>query len=124
MVFGPSNERNYALRMNKKERRTALFSILSQKVADHHVFALDELSLEAPKTKAAAQVFSKMPEHRSLLVILPEKNHAIQKSAANLPHVKVITAAYLNPYDLLRYEKIMFMEPSIKKAEEIFLSSL
>jgi len=55
------------------------------------------------------------------LVVLDKKDAIIEKSANNLPHVKTILIDYLNPYDLLRYENIMFMEASLKRAEELYL---
>jgi len=64
---------------------------------------------------------AKLPQGRSLLVVLEKKDAAIEKSASNLPNVKTILVDYLNPHDLLSHEYIMFMESSIKKAEELFL---
>ena len=63
----------------------------------------------------------KLPAGRSLLIVLEEKNEVLEKSANNLPDVKTILVDYLNPHDLLTYDNIMFMEPSLKKAEELFL---
>jgi large subunit ribosomal protein L4 len=121
VAFGPRNVRNYELNMPKKARRSALFSCLSQKVSDNQVFALDAYSAKAPKTKDFAVMVDKLPKGRSLLVVLDKKDEMIEKSAGNLPNVKTILVDYLNPYDLLNYENIMFMEASIKKAEELFL---
>ncbi len=120
IIFGPRNTRNYSVRMNKKAWRGALTSVLSQKASQEQVFALESFQLEAPKTKAFAHMLALLPKHRSLLVVLPEKSDLIEKSACNLPNVKVVLVNYISPYDLLRYEKIMFMEPSVKKAEELF----
>ncbi len=122
VAFGPTTERNSRLRMNKHERRSALFSALSITATDRKVFALDAFKLDAPKTKAAADMLAKLPAHRSLLVVLSEKNEALEKAANNLPNVKTILVSYLNPYDLLRYEKVMFLEDSLKKAEELYLN--
>lgn len=123
IVFGPSNERNYTKDMNKKERRAALFSALSQKAADKQVFALDAVKLDEPKTKAMVDMLAKLPESRSLLIVLSEKNPFLEKSVNNLPNVKTILVSYLNIRDVLQYEKIMFMEESLKKAEELYLSN-
>ena len=121
IAFGPRNVRNYTLAMPKKARRAALFSCVSQKAADGQVFALDSYSAKAPKTKDFASMLEKLPKGRSLLIILDKKDEVLEKSASNLPDVKTILVDYLNPYDLLSYENVMFMEPSIKKAEELFL---
>jgi len=107
--------------MPKKARQAALFSCLSAKAGDNEIFALDKFEVKQPKTKEFVQMMSKLPVSRSLLVVIPAKDVNIQKSADNLPNVKIILVNYLNPHDLLKYEKVMFMEPAIKKAEELFL---
>lgn len=121
VAFGPTNERNYTKRMNKKARLVALFSCLSSKAGDNQIFALDKFELKEPKVKEFAEMVSKLPASRSLLVVLESKNNIIEKSSSNLPNVKTILVDYLNPYDLLKYDKIMFMESALKKAEELFL---
>lgn len=121
VAFGPRNVRNYELDMPKRARRAALFSILSQRAAENKIFALDSYEAKTPKTKDFATLVGKLPSGRSLLVILEKKDAAIEKSAGNLPHVKTILVDYLNPHDLLTFDNIMFMKPSIKRAEELFL---
>jgi large subunit ribosomal protein L4 len=121
VAFGPRGNRNYSQRMPKKARQAALFSCLSAKAGDNEIFALDKFEVKQPKTKEFVQMMSKLPVSRSLLVVIPAKDVNIQKSADNLPNVKIILVNYLNPHDLLKYEKVMFMEPAIKKAEELFL---
>lgn len=120
-AFGPRNDRNYSKDMPKKARRIALFSVLTQKATDSEIFALDGFTSKEPKTKEFAVMMSKLPVTRSLLVVLSEKDAVLEKSASNLPNVKTILVNYLNPHDLLKYEKVMFLEPALKKAEELFL---
>jgi large subunit ribosomal protein L4 len=121
VVFGPRNVRNYELMMPKKARRQALFSGLSQKVAEKSVFALDKFEVKTPKTKDFAALLKKLPIERSLLVVIGEKDIKLEKSANNLPNVKTILVDYLNLHDLLKYEKVMFMQSALKKAEQLFL---
>lgn len=121
VAFGPRNDRNYSKDMTKKARRSALFSCLSIKAGGDQVFALDKFDVKKPTTKEFSQMLSKMPIERSLLVVLAEKDANIEKSAGNMPNVKTILVNYLNPHDLLKYEKVMFLESAIKKAEELFL---
>lgn len=121
VAFGPRNVRNFSLDMPKKARRSALFSCLSQKAADSKIFALDSYKADAPKTKDFVSLVGKLPAGRSLLIVMEEKNEMLEKSASNLPDVKTILVDYLNPHDLLTYDNIMFMEPSLKRAEELFL---
>ena len=120
-AFGPRNDRNYSKDMPKKARKIALFSVLTQKANDSEIFALDGFTSKEPKTKDFAVMMAKLPVERSLLVVLSEKDAILEKSASNLPNVKTILVNYLNPHDLLRYEKVMFLESALKKAEELFL---
>jgi len=121
VAFGPRNVRNYEKMMPKKERRLALFSGLSQKASENAVFALDKFEVKTPKTKEFVALLSKLPVKKSLLIVTAEKDINFDKSVKNIPNVKVILADYLNLHDLLKYEKVMFMEPAINKAEKLFL---
>ncbi len=121
VAFGPRNVRNYDKQMPKKARRAALFSGLSQKASDKAVFALDKFEVKEPKTKDFAALLKKLPVERSLLVVMAEKDMNLEKSANNLPNVKIMLVDYLNLRDLLKYEKVMFMESALKRAEELFL---
>ena len=121
VAFGPRNDKNYEKQMPKKARRAALFSGLSQLVSDKAVIALDKFEVKVPKTKEFTSLFAKLPVEKSLLVVISEKDSNLEKSANNLPNVKVLLVDYLNLHDLLKYEKVMFLESALKKAEELFL---
>lgn len=121
VAFGPSNAQSYKKMMPKKARRAALFSGLSQKAGDKSVFALDKFEVKVPKTKDFETMLKKLPVERSLLVVMGEKDINLEKSVSNLPNVKTILVNYLNLHDLLKYEKVMFLESAIKQAEELFL---
>ena len=121
IAFGPRNDRNFEKNMPKKARRAALFSGLSQKAGESQVFALDKFEMKVPKTKDFKAFYDKLPTERSLLVVISERDINLEKSASNLPNVKVILVDYLNLHDLFKYEKVMFMESALKKAEELFL---
>ncbi len=121
VAFGPSNKRNFKKAMPKKARRAALFSGLSQKASQKSIFALNQFKIKSPKTKEFIKLLEQLPVKKSLLIILNEKDRNLEKSVSNLPNVKAILVNYINLHDLLKYEKIMFMEPALKKAEELFL---
>lgn len=122
VVFGPRNARNFTKRMPKKARQLALFSALSLQAGDGNVFALDTWKSDAPKTKDFATLMGKLPVDRSLLVVLAEKDANLEKSANNIKNVKTILVNYLNVFDVLKYEKVMFLESALEKAEKLFLS--
>ena len=107
--------------MPKTARRGALFSALSQQVQGANVFALEEFKMDSPKTKTFAALLHKLPFKRSVLMVLPEGNRNLEKSAGNLPNVTPILVNYLNVFDVLKHEKVMFLAPALKKAEELFL---
>jgi len=121
VAHGPSTERNFSMRITKKASRAALFSILSQKASEDAIFVLENFEVKIPKTKEFTKMMSKLPVKRSLLIVLDAKNANFEKSSGNVPNVKSILVNYLNPHDLLKYEKVMFMKPALKKAEELFL---
>ena len=121
--FGPRNVRNFKKDMPKKQRRLALFSAISQKLRDEQVIGLDKYENAEIKTKQLADVLSKIPTGKDLLLVLPEKNNIIAKSARNLPNVKTILVNYLNIADLQKYETVVFLEDSIEKMETIFLAA-
>jgi large subunit ribosomal protein L4 len=122
VAHGPRNNRNFTKMMPKKERRAALFSSLSAQAKDKNIFALEGFAEKAPKTKKFAELLSKLPESKNYLFVLAERNEVFEKSAANMPNVKVIFASYLNPYDVLHSHKVCFVADGMKKLEETFLS--
>jgi len=114
VAFGPRNERNYLKTMNKKTKKRALYGILTQKVKDGLMFGLDDFALKTPKTKDALAVLANISLHDvKLLVVLDKKNDIIEKSLRNIPRVKYIQSTYLNPVDLLEYDKVLFLEEAL-----------
>lgn len=121
VAFGPRNNRNFKQMMPKKQRRQALFSALSVKMAEGKIIALEAYTNEAIKTKTFEQMLHKLPIEKDVLVVLPAKNQVIEKSSNNLPYVKSIQVSYLNIADLQKYDHVLFMKESLKKMEEVFL---
>ncbi len=118
---GPRNTRNFSKAMPKKERRAALFSALSVQAKDKNIFALENFAEKTPKTKKFAELLEKLPEAKKYLFVLPEKNEVFEKSAKNIPNVKVILANYTNPYDLLWADKVCFLKEALAKLENVFI---
>ena len=121
VAMGPRNNRNFEKDMPKKQRRKALFSALSLKMKDGGILALDKYEAKEIKTKDFIEMLGKLPEARRTLVVLDQKNEMLEKSARNIPNVKTLLVNYLNIADLVKYEKVLFLEPALKKAEEIFV---
>ena len=121
VAFGPRNNRNFTLRMPRKQRRAALFSALSQKMAEGKILALDIYKNDKTKTKAFVEMLHKLPIETDVLIVLPSKNDLIAKSSRNLPFVKTLLVNYLNIADLQKYDHLLFMEEALKKIDEVFL---
>ena len=119
ITFGPK-PRDYSKKMPKKMRRLALKCALSDKVFNTQMIALDELVMEMPKTKNFIGMMKNLSLETPTLFVIKEKDFPVQKSAANLPTVKVITTNFLNLHDLLRYEKVVMTADAIKKVEEVW----
>ena len=113
VVFGPRWVENYKISMNRKERRKALFSVLSSKVKNNQLLIVDDIKLKEMKTKLANEVYSSFSYEKKMLVAIPEKNEVLQKSSDNLPYVKTILVNYLNIADLLKYDTLILLKKSL-----------
>ena len=107
-VFGPT-PRSYKMDMPRKARRLAMKSVLSQKVADNDLIILDQLTLEAPKTK----------ELKAILDNANVSGKVVQLSGKNLPKVKVVPVNGLNVVDAVDYQKLVLTQDAIKRIEEV-----
>ena len=121
VAFGPRNTRNFYTRASKKERRIALFGILSEKAKESQISAFEGYSVEAPKTKTFANMLKKMAFKKDVLFVLPAKNEVFVRSARNVPSVKTILVNYVNPADLLKFRDVVFFKDALPKLEELFL---
>lgn len=99
--------RKYTKQMPRKMRRAALCSALSVKAGQGDIVLLDQISMDEPKTKVVASLMKTLTGGESVLLLLPERNETVEKSARNLPDVKALRANYLNIRDLLGYSKIV-----------------
>jgi len=106
VAHGPK-PRSYGKQMPRKMRRAALRSALSVKAAEAQILLLDELNMEQPKTRDFVTMLERLKVSDSALVLLPEKNETIEKSARNLSNVKTLRTHYLNVRDLLGYDTVL-----------------
>ena len=105
-AHGP-RPRKYTKAMPRKMRRAALCSALSAKADAGDIVLLDQISMDAPKTKVVATLMYTLTNGESALLLLPDRNETVEKSARNLQHVKALRANYLNIRDLLGYSKLV-----------------
>lgn len=118
-VFGPRNERNFSLDMNRQERRLALTSLLSTKANENNVKVIESFGSETAKTKAMTSLLTAVEAKKPLIAITREEKNAIL-GAWNIVTTKVVNVEYLNPHDLLKYSDIIFSEASLKHLYEHF----
>ena len=119
IAHGPK-PREYGFDVNKKVRRLAMKSALSSKVAANEMIVLDSLSLDAIKTKEVVKVLSNLETGKKTLIVLPEKNDIIYRSARNIAGVKTTLVNTLNVYDILNCNSIVVLKDAVDKIEEVY----
>ena len=119
IALGPK-PRKYTYKINKKEKRLAIKSVLSSKVLENQLVVIDELSFKDIKTKQMVSALEKNKVEGKTLIMLPEKNEAVQKSARNIEGVKTTLVNTINVYDLLKYNKLVITLDTVKKLEEVY----
>ncbi len=119
VVWGP-HPRKYTQAMPKQMRRLAIRSALSAKLRDDRLTVIQGLGDIEPRTKAFKTLLSALPESRSVLVVMAEKNDAIERSAANLEQAKTIIAPILNVRDVLKYDRLIVTEEALAVIEGLW----
>ena len=119
IALGPK-PRDYRYTINKKERRLAIKSVLSSKVLEKNLVVVDKLELDEMKTTNMVNVLENLKVEGKTLIILPEKNLNVQKSAKNIEGVKTGLVNTINVYDLLKYNKLVLTVDSVKGLEEVY----
>ncbi|MDP2338252.1 MAG: 50S ribosomal protein L4 [Bacteroidota bacterium] len=119
-VFGP-RPRSYDFKLNKKVKSLARKSALTYKALEEAILVIEDFSFESPKTREMVQISNnlKINDKKSLFV-LPEENKNIYLSSRNLQAISVITASELNTYQILNAKKVIVLESSVSKIEELF----
>jgi large subunit ribosomal protein L4 len=113
--------RKYTKRMPRRMRRAALRSALSVKAENGDIVVLDEVTMNAPKTKEMVAFIDNVASGHTALLLLPEADVNVEKSARNLVDVKTIMARYLNIRDLLGYEKILMPLASLESVMDFLV---
>ncbi len=118
VVFAPV-PRDYSFKLNKKEKRAALKSALTSRVADNKFIVLDELKLDAIKTKDFVKVMNNLNVKKAL-VVMNDSDINVVKSAANVQGIKTTLAATLNTYDVMKYDTVVATKAAIESIEEVY----
>ena len=118
VVFAPV-PRDYSFKMNKKEKRAALKSVLTSRVQENKIVVLDELKLEAVKTKDFVEVMSNLKVENALVVTAAQDNNVVL-SARNVPGVETSVAANINVDDVLNHRTLVVTKDAVASIEEVF----
>ena len=118
VVFAPK-PRDYSFKLNKKEKRLALKSALTSRVAEQKFIVLDELHLDEIKTKKFQAVLNNLKVNKAL-VVLKEKNENVILSARNIPDVKTALTNTINVYDILKYNTMIVTKDAVAAIEEVY----
>ena len=118
IVFAPK-PRDYRLCLNKKVKRLAMKSALSDKALENEVIVFDNLALEAPKTKEMVKVLKNV-DVCNALIVLPGKDETVERAANNIAGVKTTYVGTLNPYDILKAKTLILTQDSLKMVEEVY----
>jgi large subunit ribosomal protein L4 len=119
VTFGPK-PRDFTPKVSKKIRQQALKMALTAKCKDNQMVVLEGLDLSEIKTKAVVELL-KIFELESVLLVIPEHDDVLEKSARNVPHTKVLRTDGLNVYDILKYRHLMLMKDAVPKIEAALL---
>ncbi len=118
MVFAPV-PRDYSFKMNKKEKRAALKSVLTDKVQENKFLVLDELKFDAPKTKDMKKVLDALKVEKALIIVGKDSDNAVI-SARNLAGVATASPETINVFDLLKYNTVIATKSSVAAIEEVY----
>ncbi|MCX6229078.1 MAG: 50S ribosomal protein L4 [Bacteroidia bacterium] len=119
-IFGP-RPRDYNFKLNKKLKELARKSALTYKAQSDGIMVLEDFSFEAPKTKEFLAIQNNLNiSDKKSLIVLPEANKNIYLSSRNLQNVEIVIASELSTYKIMRANKIVLVESSVSKVEELF----
>lgn len=120
IVFGPTPNRNYTKKQNKKERRLAILSALSYKLLDEELIVIEELQFASAKTKEMVDLLTKLNiRNNKVLVVVEELTENVCLATRNLPNVKLVTFEEVNAYDVVNADNMLITVSAMEKLEEV-----
>ncbi len=128
VTFGPTKDRNFSKKINKKMKKGALLMSLSSKVKENEFVLLDKIELTEGKTKLMNEMISNLGKklkkdlNKSLLIVLPKTDLKISRAVKNIPKIKTIRADSLNVLDILNHQYLIFFQDSIKVVKETYVN--
>ena len=119
IALGPK-PRSYKYRVNKKEKQLAIRSLLSSKVLENSLTVVDKFDFKEIKTKQVVNTLNNLKVEGKTLIMVPERDEILQKSARNIENVRTISVTTINVFDLLKYKNLVLTVDTVKKLEEVY----
>ena len=119
VVFAPKS-RDFSKKMNVNAKRVALFSALSQKIRDDEVIFIDEIKVDAPKTKEMAAFIKAFNLDKSVLIVMDNSDEAVLRASANISAISTIAVNQINTYDVVKNSKIVISKKAVEFIEEVY----
>ena len=119
IALGPK-PRSYKYRVNKKEKQLAIRSLLSSKVLESSLTVVDKFDFKEIKTKQVVNCLNNLKVEGKTLIMIPEKDEILQRSARNIENVRTISVSTINVFDLLKYKNLVLTVDTVKKLEEVY----
>lgn len=120
ITFGPRKERNYDVKINRKAKKSALFMVLSDRVAHEKLVVVDQFPSDTPKTKLFAGWAKVLPFGRKTLVVIPSSNPALLRMVRNLKNIHLVTVNTLHVADVVKFPTIVFEQPGLAAFEKLY----
>jgi large subunit ribosomal protein L4 len=119
VALGPK-PRDYSYALNRKVKKLAFRSAFSAKVKENEMMVIDQITMDEYKTKDIVKLLNALGVEKKALIVLPEVNEKVIKSAANIPGVKTAVVGSLNVYDILNYNNFIIASEAVDKLEEVY----
>ena len=119
VVFAPKS-RDFSKKMNYKAKEVALFSALSKKLSDKEITFIDEIKVDAPKTKEMVAFLKAFKMEKSVLIVMDNNDEAVIRACANIPEITTIGVEQINTYDVVRNAQIVISKKAVEKIEEVY----
>ena len=119
VVFAPKS-RDFSKKMNVTAKKVALFSALSQKIRDDEVIFIEDIKVDAPKTKEMVAFLKAFELDKTVLVVMDNSDEAVLRACANLEKVSTIPANMINTYDVVKNAKLVISKQAVKQIEEVY----
>ncbi|TJX62287.1 50S ribosomal protein L4 [Soehngenia saccharolytica] len=119
VVFAPK-PRDYSYSVPKKVKRLALKSVLTSKVVENEMIVVDDLKLNAPKTKEMINILNNLKADKKALIVIDQRDENVILAARNIPNVQTAYVNTINVYDILKYNSFIITKEAVKKVEEVY----